>query len=244
MRRRTTRREPTGRKEFAISTPVPPPPSDRDLPSQLSDLQQALELQKLLTREVDHRAKNNFQMVGAMLMLQAMAVEDGAVRRALHDVLRRIDALGLVHQRFHERSSIESFDLAAFTKDLVGAVMAARGSAGIAVDLRLQPVFIPSAVAAVVALIINEALTNALKHGLGDRPGRLTVTMTERAKRVSVQVADDGPGLPVGQARQRGFGTTLVETLGAQIGASFDWRNTSPGLLFTFDFPNGDNGDP
>lgn len=221
-----------------------PFPSDRDLPSQLSDLRQALETQKLLTREIDHRAKNNFQMVGAMLTLQAMAIEDDAVRLALHDMSRRIDALSLVHQRFYERSPLETFDLAAFAKDLIEATVEARGSAEIILDLRLAPILIPSAVAAVVALILNEALTNALKHGLGHRPGRLTVTMTESADRVSIHVADDGPGWPVDQPPQRGFGTILIETLGAQIGASFDWRSANPGTVFTFEFPNDGNTSP
>lgn len=201
-----------------------------------SELEKALDTQKLLVREVDHRVKNSLQMISAMLMLQALSIPDPAVQRTLRDMLERVDALGLAHKRLYERSQSDCFDLQDFLRELVTDVMGAAGRRDILLDLRLAPVVTGADVAAALALVLNEALTNAVKHGFkAGRPGTLTVTLDAADGLVSIAVADDGPGLPPDGPKR--FGSTLIRTLTDQLHATLDWRSTHPGTLFRISFP-------
>ncbi len=201
-----------------------------------ADLEAALETQRLLFREVDHRVKNSLQMVGAMLTLQALGIPDPAVQATLREMLDRVEALGLAHRRFYEKAQTDRFDLADFLRELATDVVGAAGRRDIRLVLALEPVTVGADQAAALALVLNEALTNAVKHGFaGGRPGTLRVSLTAAGGRVSVGVADDGPGLPA-DAPQR-FGTTLIRTLVDQLGATLDWHATDPGTLFRLTLP-------
>ncbi len=201
-----------------------------------ADLQKALDTHKLLLREVDHRMKNSLQMVSATLMLQALSIPDPKVQQTLREMLERVDAVGLAHKRLYEKGQADRFDLADFLRELASDVVAASGCANIALDLRLQPVAIGAEAAAALALVLNEALTNAVKHGFkAGRMGTLGVTLDVVDEVVSIGIADDGPGLPADGPER--FGSTLIRTLTDQLHATLDWRSTHPGTLFRLSFP-------
>ena len=202
-----------------------------------AELEKALDAQKLLVREVDHRVKNSLQMVGAMLMLQALSIPDPKVQRTLREMLERVDALGLAHKRLYEKAQSNRFDLQDFLRELVTDVIGASGRKDITLDMRLAPVVTAADAAAALALVLNEALTNAIKHGFGaGRAGTLTVTLDAADGLVTIGIADDGPGLPPDGPKR--FGSTLIRTLTDQLNATLDWRSTDPGTLFRISFPS------
>ncbi len=203
-----------------------------------AELEKALEIQQLLVRENDHRVKNSLQMVSAMLMLQAMSLPDARVQQTLREMLERVEALGLAHKRIYELAQWTRFDLSDFLRELAGNVVGASGRKNIAVDLRLEPVTIPAGQAAPVALILNELLTNAVKHGFRDgRAGRIAVSLALADGRCTVTVSDDGVGLDAGSPAAPSFGTTLIETLVQQVDATLAWRDAGPGTAVTISFP-------
>src|ERR1700753_109012 len=106
-------------------------------------------------REVDHRVKNNLQMIASLIQLQARRTEDEAVRAALRTVLGRVGAVATVHRRLFQGDP-GLFEAADFLRDLVGDLAAQAGRDDIQITLALQPVTLPASSGAPFALIANE----------------------------------------------------------------------------------------
>jgi hypothetical protein len=140
-------------------------------------LREALNEQTVLLREVHHRVKNNLQIVGSMLSLQAQRSEDPAAREALLDALVRVDAIAL-GQRFmraqeeeEEVSSVELFE--AFVRQSLARLGAGARSLEIAADI--EPGLIPQETGARLVLLAGEALLQAYHAASGPLAFHLTV---------------------------------------------------------------------
>ena len=176
-----------------------------------------------LLQEVDHRVKNNLQLISSLILLQSRRTEDPAARQALRTVLERVNAVTTVHRRLF-KGDVQRFDVADFVRDLCGDLAAAAGRSDIEVSLRLEHVEIPASSAAAFALIVNELLGNALRHAFPpDRAGGVTITITQDAAHCVLTLADDGVGL---SDRPPGFGLTIVRLLTQQLHADLEF----PGL--------------
>ncbi len=172
-----------------------------------------------LLHEVDHRVKNNLQLIASLIQLQARRSADPTAQRALKTVLERVNAVATVHRRLFQ-GDVQRFAVADFLRDLCGDLAAGAGRNDIAFSLDLEPVQIPAASAAAFALVAQELIGNALKHAFGsERGGRITVTLAEDAGACVLSVADDGAGL--GDAPP-GFGLSLVRLLCQQLHATLD----------------------
>jgi two-component sensor histidine kinase len=177
------------------------------------------EAQNLLY-EVDHRVKNNLQLIASLIQLQARRTGDETQRAALRTVLERVNAITTVHRRLFQ-GDIHRFDADDFLRDLIGDLAAAAGRDDITVSLSLDPVRIPAASAAAFALVVNELVGNALKHGFPERSGRIDVTLVREGDTCVLTIADDGIGL---SDAPPGFGLTLVRLLCQQLHADLDLR--------------------
>jgi len=154
----------------------------------------------------------------------------------LDSMLERVDALATVHRKLYQSEDVTQFDVGAFTNTLVADVIGSTGRTDIEVSVDVEPMFIPSTHASSIGLIINELLTNAIKHGFPeDRGGRLQVSAKRTEQGGQVVVQDDGPGIP-GAAHQ-GLGKTLIGRLSKQIGGKTLWLPADPGTRAVVDFP-------
>jgi two-component sensor histidine kinase len=164
-----------------------------------------------LRREADHRTKNTLQLISSIVMLQGRRATDPAAQAALKSVLQRITAVSLAHRHVHD----EQVELSALVRELATDIARSNGREGLAVDLALEPVTVAARAAAPVALIVNEALSNALRHGFADgRPGRVEVALRPLDGGFELAVADDGVGL-AGPAQ--GFGSTILQLMAQQL---------------------------
>ncbi len=203
---------------------------EREVERRTADLTAALEAKTLLLHEVDHRVKNNLTMIGSLLRLQARTIGDAAIAGKLEAMLQRIDALATVHRRLYQSGDIARFDIGAFTENLVSDVVSSSGRDEIEVRLETESIAIPAAHAAAFGLVLNEILTNAVKHGFSDgRGGVLEVIARREGDRARIVIADDGPGLAEGQPPAGGLGAMLVQRLSRQLGATVAWDGTGPG---------------
>ena len=124
-------------------------------------------------------------------------------------MLERVDALATVHRRLYQSDDITRFDIGSFTSSLVFDVVGASGRSDIKVHANVERLDIPSSKAAPLGLIINELLTNSIKHAFADgRPGTLQVSAHAEGQMIRVVVADDGEGMSAAGAD--GLGRTLV----------------------------------
>lgn len=208
----------------------------REIAQRTSDLRAALEEKTLLLHEVDHRVKNNLTMIGSLLRLQARSIADPEIAAKLETMLERVDALATVHRRLYQSEDITRFDVGAFAETLARDVIGASGRSNIEIDAEVERVDIPSNSAAAIGLILNEIVTNAVKHAFAEgRPGQLTVRAGISAGTAKIEIADDGPGIVAG-ARPDGLGHTLIQRLSRQIGAAVAWSDEHPGTRVTLSF--------
>ena len=139
---------------------------EREVSRRTEELSEALAAQTMLVHEVDHRVKNNIQMISALLSMQTAAIPDPAIRVAFGSMLQRVEAIGAVHRRLYQSKDVRQFDLTEFVRDIAGELLKVSGRDDIAVDFDLQTVHVPAPQASPIALMLNEFLMNALKHGL------------------------------------------------------------------------------
>jgi two-component sensor histidine kinase len=94
---------------------------------------------------------------------------------------------------------------------------------------------VPAAQAAPLALIVNELISNALKHAFPDRPGKVEVAIRRTPEGFALSVADDGVGLP--QGGSKGFGSTIVQLLCQQVKATLAYEDAGPGVRAVVTMP-------
>lgn len=153
-----------------------------------------------LLRELQHRVKNNLQMITALIRLEGRALPDQAIATSFDRLAGRIEALALLYRSLSEASGEESVDLGTYLSEVASAVMRAHAVEGIRLDLRVDswPVLLDVAMPA--GLVVNELLTNSLKHAFKGRAGgTITLHCIVGPSGCRVTVADDGIGLSEGQ---------------------------------------------
>jgi PAS domain S-box-containing protein len=211
---------------------------EREVAKRTRELSEALAAKTMLVHEVDHRVKNNLQMVASLLTMQTRSITDPVARDAMKSMLTRVEALGTVHKRLYQSHDVERFDVAEFARELATDLVRGSGRAGITLHLDLEPVEVPVEKAPPVALMMNELITNALKHAFPDnRPGRLSITVRPDGRYFGIRIVDDGIGMPEEVVSARSFGKRLIESLARQLNASIAWQAGDPGTVIDVRLP-------
>lgn len=216
--------------------------SDRQAAQQR--IESALRERTVLLQEIHHRVKNNLQIIASLLRLQARAAAP-EVALALQDSENRVMAMALTHQLLYERTDFSALELGPYLKRLVASLRDAHGQLmrriQLVVDAPDSGLHIELTQAVPVALVVNELLTNALKHAFGpDRTGTIRVKASCHPSEIQVTVSDDGRGLPADSPLSNGasLGFSLVTLLTQQLRASMAWpRPGEPGATFTISLP-------
>ncbi len=171
-------------------------------------LQQALEANRVILRELQHRVKNNLNMVSSLLSLAEPKVSDGAAKKVLAETRQRIRTISDIYAKLHRQGGVDHIDLGRYLPDLVSSIVSAlrRDDMHMELDIDVEPVETDIQTAVAVGLITNELVTNAAKHAFRDRDyGTLTVRLEPVASGSSspdegsllrLVVADDGVGMP------------------------------------------------
>jgi PAS domain S-box-containing protein len=212
---------------------------ERAVRERTAELETALEAQKMLVHEVDHRVKNNLQMISSLIVMQSRSIPDEGIRQSLASMLERIEAVSTVHRRLYQSDDVRSFDLSDFARDLVTDLIASSGRPDIRAEFAIEKIVIPAQWATPVALLVNELVTNAIKHAFDARANGaehvITVAIEDCADRYTIEIADNGKGMTaLGGA---GFGTRLARSLARQLEASIEWRDGSPGTRVIVSIP-------
>lgn len=199
------------------------------------ELSDALQTKTILLHEVDHRVKNNLTMIGSLLRLQAHSLPDPALRATLNNMLERVDALAAVHRQLYQSTDLTKFEIGTFAETMVRDVVAASGRDNITVNANVETVNVTSGKASAVGLVINEVVTNAIKHAFSDgRAGTLSLNVCQEGEQVRVEIADDGKGFDVAHAKQQEtLGQSLIDALARQVGSPPVWQSDATGTRFS-----------
>jgi two-component sensor histidine kinase len=196
----------------------------RELEKAKSALEAQLRQKELLIKEVNHRVKNSLQIVSSILDLQAPVVAGTDAAAAMRDAAAQVLAIAAVHERLYTGDDPTVVRLDTFLSDLCQDIGRAYGCAdGIETDVERTEV--PTDMAIPVALIVNELVTNVVKH-VGP-PCRLTLRW-KGSDTLQLAISDKGGG-PIQQQSRPGLGTELVQGLSKEIGARVETRQDSSG---------------
>lgn len=179
---------------------------------------------ELLFKELQHRVGNNLQMIGSLIALQKRRLTDDAAKAALDEASRRLGLVGRIQRQLYDPAGAQ-LSLAAYIDQICRDVIAASGRDGIAYEFRARSDAVLSPEKAIpTALVVAEALNNAIEHGFGqDNAGQVIVTVAPADGRIEVMIADNGDGLPDGfdLTQSESLGLKIARTLAQSLGGSF-----------------------
>ncbi|MFM2023359.1 MAG: hypothetical protein RIR89_751 [Actinomycetota bacterium] len=181
--------------------------------TQIRDNERELITKDLTIREIHHRVKNNLQTVASLLRIQSRQSKSQEVKDSLNRAMQRVNAIAVVHDVLSEGIEQEiSFD-AIFQRILTLVPETAAGYHA-TVKTQLEGTFgeLAAERATPLALALTELVTNAVEHGLGDKSGTVSVSVTREKNHMTVTVTDDGSGLPEGKVGS-GLGTQIIRSL-------------------------------
>jgi two-component system, chemotaxis family, sensor kinase Cph1 len=203
----------------------------------LSD-KEALLLQKdLLMQEVNHRVQNGLQLVNAMLTIQADEAGDEQVRAQFGFATDRIMAIAMVHRRLWQTDHIQSVDFASYIQDLRDGLVETWGPEwGDQVTVHGQRILVSTDNAIVLALVIIELLTNAVKYAYGGRPGPIDVSIEQSPLGLHVAVKDQGVGMRAVHST-RGLGSRLTRSLVDELNGELKVDSSTQGTSIVISVP-------
>jgi len=174
-------------------------------------------------REIHHRVKNNLQTVSALLRLQSRRSCEDAVKVALAEAERRVQAIATVHAALSQNvdESVDFDEVARTIVRMAGAI--ASTDHGVEVVTTGQFGTISADQAQALATVLNELVANSVEHGLADRDGRIEVSARREGLSMTVTVADDGLGFAPGTP-MTGLGTQIVQQMvRGELRGSIEW---------------------
>ncbi|MGH7427030.1 MAG: sensor histidine kinase [Candidatus Methylomirabilaceae bacterium] len=205
----------------------------------------ALREKETLLKEVHYRVKNNLQVISSLLDLQAGQTQDAAVRAVLAESQGRVRVMALIHQLLYERKDFSRVDLGRYLERLTQIVLSVYpvDPHRIALKLAAAEVYVDLERAMPCALLVNELVTNALKHAFpGGRAGEIGLTLKTHGDREAVLThRDNGVGLPAGLDinQATSLGLQLVPLFVDQMHGSLRVER-GPGACFEVRFPTGE----
>lgn len=167
----------------------------------------SLKEKEILLKEIHHRVKNNLQIIASLLSLQSRFVTDENVLNVLKESQNRVKAMALVHERLYRSENLSEVALSDYLKFLIDNLFRFYGTNPRQVRMMFDAgdVKVDINKAIPIGLIINELVSNSLKHAFPEgKPGELSITVISEGGAIVMVVRDTGPGIP----------------------ADFDWRNT------------------
>lgn len=205
-------------------------------------IQDALTQKDLLLREVHHRVKNNLQVVHSLLDLQALKLGDHDVVGMLRDSQNRIRSMSLIHQTLYQSSNFARVDFQRFLDELVPSLIESYRSVvgAVNVDIDAHHVKLPINEAIPCGLVINELVSNALKHGFARGHGGLIRVTVQACEDSHVEIAVSNDGHPIADdldlSQTATLGFQLVRLLTRQLDGTLDIQRAHP-TRFSLRFP-------
>ena len=174
----------------------------------------SLQEKEVLLREIHHRVKNNMQIISSLLRIQARTIEDKATREMFQVGQKRIKTMALIHEKLFRAEDLAKIDFSDYLEGLTSHLMSVYGVRGAPINLKLDitGVYLDINRAIPCGLIINELVTNSLKHAFSPgNPGTIEIRMEIHDGRHQLLIKDNGRGFPEDKDFRK------LETLGMQI---------------------------
>ncbi|MBG1245059.1 PAS domain S-box protein [Nostoc sp. NZL] len=181
-------------------------------------LRNALAEKEVLLKEVHHRVKNNLQIVSSLLQLQSQTLKDPEVIKVLRESQNRIESISLIHKNLYTSANIGQIDVADYIHNLAASLLISYqicpGKIGLETDIDSVSLNVDQAIAC--GLVINELISNALKHAFPNQQvGTISIALRNIGNNIEMTIRDNGIGLPdnLDWANTDSLGLSLVYDL-------------------------------
>jgi two-component sensor histidine kinase len=215
--------------------------SNQDLKIKVVELDQSLAEKDVLLNEVHHRVNNNLQIIASLLRMQAEDFPDQKVADALRQSQLRVESMALIHAHLYDASDWSAVEFAKYTGVLAGTLFRSYGvdESKISCRVEIVPFHLGVDKAIPAGLILNELISNALKHAFPGGAGSILITGGVSDGRIDLAVQDDGPGVPptVEPRRRQSLGLKIVNILSRQLKGTFAPPQPGAPSIFRISFP-------
>jgi len=197
------------------------------------NIRASLDEKEVLLREVHHRVKNNLAVISSLFYLQSNYSSDAQVVGILQESQDRVRSMALVHESLYRSTNLSAVEFGGYVRRLAEHLLTTyrpiTGSVRLNIDM--EPIELTIEQAIPCGLIMNELITNALKHAFHtERAPELTIWgLCNPDRHCEFSVHDNGVGLPNDVADDRTLGLRLIRLLGTQLGADLSLRRVEPG---------------
>lgn len=201
----------------------------------------SLREKEILLKEIHHRVKNNLQIIASLLYLQAQKIDAPQSAELLHESQNRINSMAFVHEMLYQSNDYTRVDFGLYLRSLANSLFVSYGveQRQIALSIAADDVTMSVNLAIPCGLIVNELISNALKHAFPEgRRGTIQIGAERRPDGMySLAVDDDGVGMAQAQAKTATLGLRLIERLVKQLGGTLEVR-AEHGTAYRITFPD------
>ena len=196
------------------------------------DLRSALEREQTLRREVDHRVKNSLASIGALLSMKARRETDLGAKRALEDASNRIRSLSSLHAELHELDGQASVSLQSLFSRIETDLRQLLPE-GIELTITVGDDRVGAQLANSMVLIVNEFVSNSVKHAFGSGHGSITIEIEAQGDRWSLVCRDNGSAGAADAelaAKGSGLGTRVIQSIASSLSIAPHWQASGDGM--------------
>ncbi|MEX0906158.1 MAG: histidine kinase dimerization/phosphoacceptor domain -containing protein [Balneolaceae bacterium] len=191
--------------------------------------------------EIDHRVKNNLAAISGMMQLQTYQVEDPELKEKLNVHVDRIKTMSEIHEGLYRSGSFSKINIAKHVLKFISRVVdSVETTAKIDLDTKIEPVNLQISQAVPFFLILNEIITNILKHSFTGRiTGRIEIIISEDEEQLSCSIIDNGNMGPdtLKDFEKKGIGLLLAKIQAQQLDGSQDFFSNPYGNIYSLKFP-------
>jgi PAS domain S-box-containing protein len=207
-------------------------------------LKDSLKEKETLLAEIHHRVKNNLAIVSSLMQMQAMNSDSEDLNRQLLESVLRIKSMAGIHEQLYQANDFARLQFSDSLKNLTRNVIdTLQTDTDIELNLEIEPIELNINQSVPCSLLMNEVITNILKHGFkGREKGVIQLKSHEVEENVSIQVVDDGVGLPDNfeSMKNSSLGLELIELLTEQLEGENRYYSNGNGTVFELRFKKTD----
>ncbi|MDF2449342.1 MAG: histidine kinase/PAS protein [Bacteroidota bacterium] len=202
-------------------------------------LKKSLQEREVLLAEIHHRVKNNLAIISALLNLQKDNLKEEHSKQIFEETRNRIYAMSLIHNLLYENNSFSKIDFGEYVHKFCENISQSYNlSEGIIIEHNIEEIEIDINTAVPLALMLNELLTNAIKHAfVNQKSGKISVGLAKSEnKKYKFWVSDSGIGMDESKINSTGMGMDLIHSLVDQVDGSLEYMKNN-GSQFTVNLP-------
>ncbi len=204
----------------------------RELKKIENQLKSSLDEKEVLLREIHHRVKNNMQIISSLLNLQSRYLNDEKTVNILNESRNRVRSMAMVHEELYRSRDLSKIDFADYIQRLLSGLFSSYGidKKFIKPEINVEDVLLNIDIAVPCGLIINELISNSLKHAFTQgQKGKISIKFHPHDGKYVLTVADNGTGFPEGIdfKNTKTLGLQLVNTLVKQLSGNIDICSSS-----------------